>query len=56
MIDLVCEVAEVDPSIIASMKARLNPAMQKSFSYANNDHLKAAEENEKKMREKHGKK
>jgi hypothetical protein len=43
------EVADVDASIIADMKERLNP--RKPFSYVNNDHLKAAEENERKMRE-----
>ena len=43
------EVAEVDPAIIREMKERLRPS--KPFSYANGDHLKAAEENERKMRE-----
>ena len=40
---------EVDPMILASMRERLNPS--KPFSYANNDHTKQAEENERKMRE-----
>lgn len=40
--------ADVDPMILASMRERLNPP--KPFSYANNDHTKSAEENERKMR------
>ena len=43
------EVADVDPMIIAAMRERLNP--RKEFSYANNDHLKDADINEKRMRE-----
>ena len=41
--------SDVDPMILASMRERLNPP--KPFSYANDDHTKAAEENERRMRE-----
>lgn len=48
-ITLDCEIDKnVDPMIIINMKERLNPT--KTFSYANGDHLKGAEENEKRMR------
>lgn len=43
------EVLDVDPMILAEMKEKLNPT--KAFSYAKGDHTKAAEKNEKKMRE-----
>lgn len=43
------EILEVDPVILMEMRERLNPS--KPFSYAKNDHVKRAYEDEKRMRE-----
>lgn len=43
------EIIDVDPMILAEMQEKLNP--KKPFDYSKGDHTRAAEENEKRMRE-----